>query len=237
DTPSLQQFILENPLGYLITALPGQAHPIQVTPIPFILDQIENAEKGQEAMPLGRLRSHMARRNPHAQALLHSLHPLQTNEDSSKPHAEKITGEANNDQDPGSYVSPSFYTHRKPLDGRVVPTWDFSAVEVHGLLSMSSSLAFLKQQTKDLTNHCEGSLMESPEEERWKVDDAPQAFMELLARRIVGVEIEITGIEGKAKLGQEVMLGDQVGMVRAFGGMEMEGGRAVAGQIRACMKK
>jgi hypothetical protein len=70
---------------------------------------------------------------------------------------------------------------------------------------MSPSLAFLKQQTKDLANNCEGTLMEFLEEGRWRVENAPQALVELLAKRIVGVEIEITGIEGMAKLGQDML--------------------------------
>ena len=47
----------------------------------------------------------------------------------------------------------------------------------------------------------------------WSVDDAPRAFIEGQLRAIVGLELQITRIEAKAKLSQNRPVGDIAGVV------------------------
>ena len=47
----------------------------------------------------------------------------------------------------------------------------------------------------------------------WSVDDAPRAFIEGQLRAIVGLELQITRIEAKAKLSQNRPVGDIAGIV------------------------
>jgi transcriptional regulator len=47
----------------------------------------------------------------------------------------------------------------------------------------------------------------------WSVDDAPRSFIEGQLRAIVGVELEITRIEAKAKLSQNRPAADIAGVI------------------------
>ena len=47
----------------------------------------------------------------------------------------------------------------------------------------------------------------------WSVDDAPRKFIEGQLRAIVGLELQITRIEAKAKLSQNRPVGDIAGIV------------------------
>ena len=47
----------------------------------------------------------------------------------------------------------------------------------------------------------------------WSVDDAPRPFIEGQLRAIVGLELQITRIEAKAKLSQNRPVGDIAGIV------------------------
>src|ERR1700743_520518 len=70
--PILRQFIRQNPLGILTTAIKSSSHPLlQSSLIPWILDvDDENSE-----VELGKLRGHIARQNPQAKAMIESLSP------------------------------------------------------------------------------------------------------------------------------------------------------------------
>ena len=54
--------------------------------------------------------------------------------------------------------------------------------------------------------------------EPWSVDDAPERFVAGQLRAIVGVELEITRIEAKAKLSQNRPEADVVGAVEGLQG-------------------
>lgn len=74
-------------------------------------------------------------------------------------------------------------------------------------------------------------------EESWSVDDVPESFVMQLSKAIVGIEISITRIEGKSKVGQELAPLDQVGCIRGFRAMGTEAVRELAGQIEEGMRK
>lgn len=95
-----------------------------------------------------------------------------------------------------AYVSPSYYPSRmeKP---EVVPTWNYVAAEVRGELFVRDDVEWLRAQVTTLTN-----LFEEGRGPRWSVDDAPVDFIDRQLRAIVGLEIRVTSIEGKAKLSQ-----------------------------------
>lgn len=62
----------------------------------------------------------------------------------------------------------------------------------------------------------------------WKVNDAPERYIELMKRAIVGIEIEITRLEGKVKMSQEMGKGDRAGVVKGFRNTGSELGREMA---------
>lgn len=96
-------------------------------------------------------------------------------------------------QGPQAYVSPSWYPS-KTEHGRVVPTWNYVVVQVRGRLALVDDAAFTRDVVERLTDRHEGERA-AP----WSVGDAPTAFVDAQLRAIVGVEIEITSIEGKWK--------------------------------------
>lgn len=81
----------------------------------------------------------------------------------------------------------------------------------------------------DLSQHAEKSVMghmggEKPQP--WKVSDAPEKYIELMQRNIVGIEIRIEKVQGKFKMSQEMKPGDREGVVAGFtrmGGENAEG--------------
>jgi transcriptional regulator len=95
-----------------------------------------------------------------------------------------------------AYVSPSNYPSRFDNPG-VVPTWNYVAAEVRGRLSVHDDPTWLHQQVRLVTDQFEEGR--SPE---WHVEDASADYVERQVKAIVGIEIDVVAITGKAKLSQ-----------------------------------
>jgi transcriptional regulator len=111
---------------------------------------------------------------------------------------------------PDAYVSPGWYESTRE-HGRVVPTWDYEVVHVHGRLIAHDDVEWTARLVRRLTAVHEASLT-AP----WTVDDAPEAFIDGQLRAIVGIEIVIERIEAKAKLSQNRTPADVDGVVSAL---------------------
>jgi transcriptional regulator len=141
-----------------------------------------------------RLRAHFARANPHwrdldAQDVLVIV-----------PLAE-------------GYVSPAWYPS-KAEHGKVVPTWNYEVVHVHGVASVHDDRDWLRSLVTDLTDHHEAERSSRDEAAPpWKVTDAPSDYIDKNLAAIVGLEIAVGRIEGKRKLSQNRSEADQSGVV------------------------
>ena len=114
---------------------------------------------------------------------------------------------------PDSYVSPSWYA-AKAEHGRVVPTWNYLTAHVYGQLLVHDDPTWVEDIVRRLTAKHEATRLASPRQPpAWSVDDAPRAFIEGQLRAIVGLELQITRIEAKAKLSQNRPVGDIAGIV------------------------
>jgi len=114
---------------------------------------------------------------------------------------------------PDAYVSPSWYA-TKAEHGRVVPTWNYITAHVYGQLVVHDDPAWLEDIVRRLTAKHEAARLTSPgQPPAWSVDDAPRAFIEGQLRAIVGLELQITRIEAKAKLSQNRPADDVAGVV------------------------
>jgi transcriptional regulator len=114
---------------------------------------------------------------------------------------------------PDAYVSPSWYA-AKAEHGRVVPTWNYVTAHVYGRLVVHDDPAWVEGVVRRLTAKHEAARRQSPDQApQWSVDDAPRAFIEGQLRAIVGLELQITRIEAKAKLSQNRPMADIPGVV------------------------
>lgn len=229
NIPTLRQFIKDNPLGLLISGIPSSNYStLQCSHIPWLLD----LEDGAEDAELGKLRGHMARQNPHSKALIEAV---EANKDLNGYLQDEITimfnGPAHH------YVTPKYYTETKPATGKVVPTWNYSAVQAYGRARIlhdrhdPSTGSFLQQAIEDLSKQSEASIGHTDTEgakKAWSVGDAPSPYTDLLKKNIIGIEIEITRLEGKWKMSQELAEGDRQGVVKGFAAMETDVGEKMS---------
>jgi transcriptional regulator len=93
---------------------------------------------------------------------------------------------------PEAYITPSWYVSKQE-HGWVVPTWNYAVVQIRGTPRLVEDTERLKVQFDALTSAQEGKRSKP-----WKVTDAPEPFIEGQLRAIIGVEIPISTIEGKA---------------------------------------
>ncbi len=125
---------------------------------------------------------------------------------------------------PDAYVSPSWYA-AKAEHGQVVPTWNYVTAHVYGRLVVHDDPVWVEDVVRRLTAKHEAARLASPgqepagpkafgkEDRAWSVDDAPRKFIEGQLRAIVGLELQITRIEAKAKLSQNRPATDVPGIV------------------------
>jgi transcriptional regulator len=95
-----------------------------------------------------------------------------------------------------AYVSPSNYPSRFENPG-VVPTWNFVMAEVRGTVKIHADAEWLKIQTTSVTEEFERER--NPE---WLVSEIPNEYYDQQLKAIIGLEITVSGIQGKAKLSQ-----------------------------------
>jgi transcriptional regulator len=113
---------------------------------------------------------------------------------------------------PDGYISPAWYAAKRE-HGRVVPTWNYVLVAVHGTLRVHDDPAWTRDIVERLTR-----AHEEPRPEPWAVSDAPEPYIEGQLRAIVGVEVEIDRIEAKWKLSQNRSAADVAGAIAGLEG-------------------
>ncbi|WP_250466444.1 MULTISPECIES: FMN-binding negative transcriptional regulator [unclassified Caballeronia] len=113
------------------------------------------------------------------------------------------------------YISPTFYPSKQETH-RQVPTWNYLVVHAHGRITVRDDEAYVRGVVAKLTRK-----MEAGEAMPWKMGDAPRDFIDQLLGAIVGIEIEVTRLVGKAKLSQNKAEADRIGAVE---GLRQRGG-------------
>lgn len=97
---------------------------------------------------------------------------------------------------PNAYITPSWYLSKEET-GKVVPTWNYAVVHAQGKINVIQDNAWLHGHVTQMTNTHEPTY-----QSLWKVDDAPDEYIQMMLNAIVGIEIEITSLVGKFKLSQ-----------------------------------
>ncbi|MEN2989747.1 FMN-binding negative transcriptional regulator [Tistrella sp. BH-R2-4] len=175
------RWLARYPFGTLVTTDAG-GH-IHATSLPFIA---EPAGDGDTATSTTVLISHMARRNPHGQALR-----------DGDPALVVVNG-------PSAYISPRWYD-----SAQNVPTWDYVGLQFRGRLAriddraglidlMHRSIAAFEHGAADAGATEAGLRPARP----WRLDDAPPAHVERLIQGVIGFRIVVERIDCMEKLSQ-----------------------------------
>ncbi|AHG21767.1 transcriptional regulator [Chania multitudinisentens RB-25] len=167
-----------NPLGLLIS---HGAQGMLADPVPFLVHADEQGEVT--------LRAHMARANPHWRALQRMPECLVV--------FQGVEG----------YISPNWYA-TKLQSGKVVPTWNYTMVQMWGKPMVTEDPLWLQHQLAALT-----ALNEGNQPQPWRIDEAPANYIASQMKAIVGIEIVVTRREGKWKMSQNRNAADISGVI------------------------
>lgn len=112
-----------------------------------------------------------------------------------------------------AYISPNWYPS-KAHTHKVVPTWNYEVVHVHGRVTFyhgpKPALAATGQLTKKLEQETNGDAA-------WRMSDMPETYRDDMLAGIVAFEIDITQMIGKSKLSQNKTDTDRLGAVDGLG--------------------
>ncbi|MHA6688718.1 FMN-binding negative transcriptional regulator [Mesorhizobium sp. A556] len=101
-----------------------------------------------------------------------------------------------------AYISPNWYPSKHEFH-KQVPTWNYIVAHAHGKVTVRDDERYVRRNVAKLTHRHEASQTVP-----WKMGDAPREFIDTMVKAIVGLEIEITRLVGKAKLSQNKELRD-----------------------------
>jgi transcriptional regulator len=97
---------------------------------------------------------------------------------------------------PNAYVTPAWYPSKQE-SGKVVPTWNYAVVHAQGSIKLIEDAQWLRSHVAQMTDIHEPSYQSN-----WKLDDAPEEYVQTMLKAIVGIEIDIQSLLGKFKLSQ-----------------------------------
>lgn len=127
---------------------------------------------------------------------------------------------------PDAYITPAWYGN-KPVDGKVVPTWNYVAVHAYGPLDVFDDAARLRDVVQRLTDRHEAGRSEP-----WSVDDAPETFLASMLKGIVGVRLPIVRLDAKTKMSQNRDGADRVRVADGLAASADPWDRAAADWVR-----
>jgi transcriptional regulator len=142
--------------------------------------------------PYGVIECHLARANPHWKDLAEGNDALMIFEG------------------PEGYITPNWYPS-KAGHGKVVPTWNYAVVHAYGRPEVMEDRNWLRRHVTELT-----AQQETNEVKPWALSDAPESFIEVMLRGIVGFCFAFTQLEGKWKMSQNRQVTDRDGVVRGL---------------------
>ncbi|OQS07123.1 FMN-binding negative transcriptional regulator [Thraustotheca clavata] len=108
---------------------------------------------------------------------------------------------------PNAYITPSWYESKKTTT-KVVPTWNYIVVHVQGKLRIETNPEWIYSNVSSLSDTHEEAIGG-----HWKLTDAPESYVKLMTKAIVGIELNIESILGNFKLSQEKKSDDFAGVL------------------------
>lgn len=181
DLHEMHDVIRASRLGVLVTTC--RTGGLQSTPLPLFV----NSEEGE----YGTIYGHVARANPQWKSSVEN------------DAMALFLG-------PNAYITPSWYA-TKVETGKVVPTWNYVAVEAHGPVEFFDDPERLLDVVTRLTR-----IYEQPRDQPWAVTDAPADFIKAQLRGIVGIRMPVVRMDGKRKMSQNRNAEDRAGVIEGL---------------------
>ncbi|MFO1397832.1 MAG: FMN-binding negative transcriptional regulator [Burkholderiales bacterium] len=198
DPTALREVVREHPLGALVVAGDDGLDSVHA---PFLFDS--------EPAPLGTLRCHVARANPIAKAIGDGRDVLVL-----------FRG-------PSAYVTPSWYA-TKQATGKVVPTYNYVAVQAKGRARTVADATWLHAFVTRLTEN-----FEQRRAMPWHVTDAPADYVQGMLQAIVGIEVQVASLVGTFKMSQNRNAADRAGVHDGLVERAQDTDLAVASLVRS----
>lgn len=123
-------------------------------------------------------------------------------------------------QGPHAYISPDWY----PENRDTVPTWNYVAVHAYGRPCMLDEAR--------LYENMETLIQQFEKPAGWSTKNLSPDFYSKKIKAIVGFEIKVTRLEGKAKLSQNKKDEDRAGVAAALDNYTGENEKALAEMVR-----
>lgn len=200
-TEVLHEFLARHPLALLVAT---SANGLQANHVPLMLEPGNGGH--------GTLKGHIARGNSMWKDV---------------PAGAEVLAVF---QGPSQYISPNWYPSKRE-HGRVVPTWNYAVVHVHGRITWIQDKAWLRTLVETLTDR-----HESGQAAPWRVSDAPDEYIQQMLGAIVGFEIAITRMTGKWKLSQNRTPAERAGVMAALSAQPDDASREMASLIERAGK-
>jgi len=140
----------------------------------------------------GVIECHLARANPHCRDLAEGNEALMIFQGAE------------------GYITPNWYPS-KAVHQKAVPTWNYAVVHATGRPEVVKDKAWLLRHVGELTDQ-----QERTEAKPWALSDAPDSYIDVMLRGIVGFRFVITRLEGKWKMSQNREAEDREGVVQGL---------------------
>lgn len=184
--------------GLVISTLKGE---LQMSHIPLLID-VEDEK-------IVRIRGHVARANPHWQAL------------EQEPETVIVFN------GPNAYISAQWYTKDFPA----APSWTYAVVHVHGTARITGREE-LERIVDDLVAVNEAELPQ-----QWSVADYSPTRRATLMPHIVGFVLDVTAVEPKFNIKRHFADADKRGIVAGLRARGTDNGRQIAEYMQATISE
>ena len=194
DRDTLVAFMRANSFAILVTTLDGAPF---ATHLPLVIDASDDVLV---------LKGHVAKANPQWRSFANTkaplTHPLPLGEGSEVEAALAIF------HGPHAYVSPANYESKQS-----VPTWNYIAVHAYGMPRLVAT-----EEAKTDMLEAMIAQYDSAYQDQWH--ELSDKYKDGMLNGIVAFEIEVTRLEGKAKLSQNRPEGDQQRVIESLSASE-----------------
>jgi transcriptional regulator len=125
------------------------------------------------------------------------------------------------------YVSPTWYATKR-INGRVVPTFDYIAVEARGNVQFIHDTEWLRNFVARLT-----VAEETKVGANWRIEDAPEDYLESQLKAIVGVQMRVDALTGLFKLNRHHPAENVAGVIAGLENLGGADAMAIAAMMRS----